>query len=300
MPADVAQAMLQEEEKKEESETFDAIPSVLSMIEEREREAAVESNESEESSPEPEEAFFSRIVNKHLLKETTTCLPLHSPLFHVNRVCLRTRVFVLFPNLYRFISLTGDEACSRQIERTCEDPCLAVQRSRLHDRALFLEAVPSLPVAESEHSIVAAGKKNALLVHGNRVQNVVVSADVPQELRLLITSHTLTHVGTLPLLDVVRGSGGKHILPTSHRTLAPTPGGTGTTGHLSCDESGPTSSFRSPNPRFAQWHQQTQSPPAALPPGWRRSALCLDGLPTPSPPPSCECPRRDRHCLFLR
>lgn len=66
MPADVAQAMLQEE-KKEESETFDAAPSVLSMVEKREKETAVESNESEESSPEPEDAFFSRIV------ATNTC-----------------------------------------------------------------------------------------------------------------------------------------------------------------------------------------------------------------------------------
>ena len=70
MPADVAQAMLQEEKKeeeKEEKETFDAVPSVLSMVEERERETVVEPNESEESSPEPEDAFFSRIVT------TNTC-----------------------------------------------------------------------------------------------------------------------------------------------------------------------------------------------------------------------------------
>lgn len=235
-----------------------------------------------------------------MLKETTTCLPLHSPLFHVNRICLRTRVLVLFPNLDRFIGLTGDQSGSCQIERTCENPCFAVQRSRLYDRALFLETVPSFPVTESEHSIVSASKKNALLVHGNRVQNVIMSADIPQELRLLITSHTLTYVRTLPLLDVVSRSGGKHILPTSHRTLAPTLGGTSTTGRLSCDESGPTSSCHSPNPRFAQWHPQIQSPPAALPPVWRRSAQCLDVPPTPSPLPSCECPRRDRHCPVLR
>ena len=158
------------------------------------------------------------LSRKHALKETTSRPPFLLPLLHVNRVGLRRCVFVLSPDLYGLVRLARDQARSREVEGTREDTRLALQRARLHDRSLLLEAVARLPVAEAQHAVVAASEQNALLVHVHGVEDVVVPADVHHELRLLVTPSLRHYRRTLPLLDVVRRRRRKHILPTHGHT----------------------------------------------------------------------------------
>lgn len=86
----------------------------------------------------------------------------------------------------------------------------------LHDGPLLLEAVARLPVAEAQHAVVAAGEEHTLLVDAHGVQDVVVPADVHQEVRLRLNHARRSYRGALPLLDVVRGRRGEHVLPTHH------------------------------------------------------------------------------------
>ena len=149
-------------------------------------------------------------------KETPPSSPFQLPLLHINRISLRTRLLLFLPNLDRLIRLARNQPRSRQIERAREDARLAIQRSRLHHGAFLLEAVPRFPVTEPEHSIVPSREQNALLIHRNRVQNVVVPAHIPQKLRLCLKSASHAHFRTLPLLDVVGRRRGEDVLPTLH------------------------------------------------------------------------------------
>ena len=158
------------------------------------------------------------MLRKHALKETTSRPPFLLPLLHVNRVRLGRRIFVLSPDLYGLVRLARDQTRSREIEGTRKDTRLTLQRSRLHNRSLRLEAVARLPVAEAQHAVVATGEQNALLVHAHGVEDVVMPADVHHELRLRVTLPHRPHRRTLPLLDVVRRRRCEHILPTLGHT----------------------------------------------------------------------------------
>ena len=141
-------------------------------------------------------------------------IPLHSipplalrdallpPRRHVDRVRNLARAVVLLPYLDRLVRLARDQPGTRQVELGREYPVLGVEAARLGHRARRLEAVAGAVVPEPHRAVVGAAHHDAVVVHGQRVDDGPVTGQVLDEPPLL----------PRPLLDVVGRAAQERVL----------------------------------------------------------------------------------------
>lgn len=94
---------------------------------------------------------------------------------------LRRRLRILSPNLNRLIRLPTNQSQSRPIKRRSKDPTLRIQAPRLRSRIQRLIPMTRLPVPKRHGSIIAAGEEDIIFVHGQSVDDGVLSFEILHE-----------------------------------------------------------------------------------------------------------------------
>ena len=94
---------------------------------------------------------------------------------------LRRRLRILSPNLNRLIRLPTNQSQPRPIKRRSKDATLRIQTPRLRSRIQRLIPMTRLPVPKRHRSIIAAGEEDVIFVHGQGVDDGVLSFEILHE-----------------------------------------------------------------------------------------------------------------------
>lgn len=107
------------------------------------------------------------------------------------RMCFLGRIIVLLPDLYRLVALSSYQPQSCPIECGAHHAGFRTQGTWLRNRVAVLKSMSRFPVIEAVCSVVAARKRDIVLVHGNCVDNAVGRLEVLHE--VAAWTHPLLH-----------------------------------------------------------------------------------------------------------
>ena len=167
---------------------------------------------------------------KKQLIDGSSASPFHLPLLHINRMSLLSCIHILLINLKRsntkryslylngLISLTSNQASARLIKCRSKDRSISINGTRLKRGLFLIKAITTLPIVETQLSIIGASKEDIVLVERDGIENTLVTWNVIQKLTLERYNDCVhSYIRTLPAFDVVGTRRSEGVLTRNRR-----------------------------------------------------------------------------------